>query len=352
MPRSGNPVRTEAPRGGCGIVSRRRGNGRRVWIRTRSGQSLRTDIPRRGSGTVGRRCRRSLRVRGRGGHTGRLRRCRGREVGLGVRGAVLPGRRRRSILARGGRGDGREQRRHTIRLHTVTRSRSTVRPEHRGLAIRLPPVTRSRRTVGPEHRRLGNRVHTRTSPGVARRTRRRNTRTRRTRSLAHRTHTRSGTRAFTRRTRTRIHPRTGAPSRTRNRTRTGTRTGPRRRPFPRSAKLHRSRRRGEPVVDGVPRGRRARVVRGVVVQLAPPVVLVTGRRSPLLAHAPNCPPRRPVGNGASGKSDVSRSSNGVSATYRTPIRHRAAGRSHPPRENRPATTWVTRPRLLARERTA
>lgn len=66
---------------------------------------------------------------------------------------------------------------------------------------------------------------------------------------------------------------------------------------------HRPRRRGEAVVQGV-RGRCGARVVGGVVQLPPPVVLVTatGGRSPLLAHAPNCPPHRPYENGASRKS--------------------------------------------------
>lgn len=63
----------------------------------------------------------------------------------------------------------------------------------------------------------------------------------------------------------------------------------------------RSRRRGEPVVEGVGRGRWSRVLGGVVVQLPPPVVVLTGGRLPLLAHAPNCPLVGPDENGASGK---------------------------------------------------
>ena len=192
-------------------------------------------------------------------------------------------------------------------------------PEQGRLAIRVRPGTsRHRRRTG---RRLpgstrggGTRSGRRLGVGFAARAGPRDTRVHGTRPLVRRRHPR------------RRHPHHTPP-------------------LIRRRQPHGPRRRREPVVDGVTRGRRPRVLRGVVVQLAPPVVLVTGRRSPLLAHAPNCPPRRPVGNGASGKSDVSRSSNGVSATYRTPIRHRAAGRSHPPRENRPATTWVTRPRL-------
>ena len=76
---------------------------------------------------------------------------------------------------------------------------------------------------------------------------------------------------------------------------------------------HRARRRGEPVVQGVPGRCGARVVGGVVVQLPPPVVLVTGGLSPLLAHAPNCPPHGPDENGACGKS-------GGRATRRTACR--------------------------------
>lgn len=72
--------------------------------------------------------------------------------------------------------------------------------------------------------------------------------------------------------------------------------GPRLRPVP-----HRPRRRSEPVVEGIPSRCGARVVGGVVVQLPPPVVLVTGGPSPLLAHARNCPPHEPDENGACGK---------------------------------------------------
>lgn len=75
---------------------------------------------------------------------------------------------------------------------------------------------------------------------------------------------------------------------------------------------HRPRRRGEAIVQGV-RGRCGARVVGGVVQLPPPVVLVTatGGCSPLLAHAPNCPPHRPYENGASRKSSPPRASNCV-----------------------------------------
>ena len=66
--------------------------------------------------------------------------------------------------------------------------------------------------------------------------------------------------------------------------------------------VDRARRRGEPVVQGVARGRGPGVVGGVVVQLPPPVVLVTCGPLPLLAHALDCPPYGPVENGASAKS--------------------------------------------------
>lgn len=71
------------------------------------------------------------------------------------------------------------------------------------------------------------------------------------------------------------------------------------RAFRRARGAHRTRGRGEAVVEGVGSGRRARVLGGVVVQLPPPVVLVTGGPSPLLAHVPDCPPRGPYENGAS-----------------------------------------------------
>ncbi|CAM5370050.1 hypothetical protein SCANM124S_02601 [Streptomyces canus] len=92
----------------------------------------------------------------------------------------------------------------------------------------------------------------------------------------------------------------------------------------------RARRRGEAVVQGV-RGRCGARVVGGVVQLPPPVVLVTatGGCSPLLAHAPNCPPHRPYENGASRKSSP--------APRIELCGERVAGRFHPPRENRPAT---------------
>ncbi|MGX1116934.1 hypothetical protein RKD37_002297 [Streptomyces ambofaciens] len=65
---------------------------------------------------------------------------------------------------------------------------------------------------------------------------------------------------------------------------------------------HRAGRRGEAVVQGIRCGRGAGVVGGVVVQLSPPVVLRisgTGGPSPLLTHAPDCPPTEPDENGAS-----------------------------------------------------
>ncbi|OAH11118.1 hypothetical protein STSP_54950 [Streptomyces jeddahensis] len=49
---------------------------------------------------------------------------------------------------------------------------------------------------------------------------------------------------------------------------------------------HRARCGGEAVLESVGRRGRARVPGGVVVQLPPPVVLVTGAPLPLLAHAP------------------------------------------------------------------
>ncbi len=116
--------------------------------------------------------------------------------------------------------------------------------------------------------------------------------------------------------------------------------GPGCRAGPRDTRAHRTRplvrrrhphcpcRRGEPVVHGVGRDRGPRVLRGLVVQLAPPVVLVTGRRSPLLAHAPNCPPRGPDENGASGKSGARPSSNGVSDDI--PNTHPTQGDTQPP----------------------
>lgn len=51
---------------------------------------------------------------------------------------------------------------------------------------------------------------------------------------------------------------------------------------------HRPGGRREPVVQGIGRGGGPGVVGGVVVQLPPPIVLVTGVALPLLAHAPNC----------------------------------------------------------------
>ncbi len=68
------------------------------------------------------------------------------------------------------------------------------------------------------------------------------------------------------------------------------------------AAAHRSRRGGEAVVQGIGRGRGAGVAGGVVVQLPPPVVVTTGGCSPLLTHAPDCPPTEPYENGASGNS--------------------------------------------------
>lgn len=85
----------------------------------------------------------------------------------------------------------------------------------------------------------------------------------------------------------------------------------------------RARRRGEAVVQGV-RGRCGARVVGGVVQLPPPVVLVTatGGCSPLLAHAPNCPPHGRYENGASRKS---------SPVPRIELCcERVAGRFHPP----------------------
>lgn len=93
------------------------------------------------------------------------------------------------------------------------------------------------------------------------------------------------------------------------------------------------RRRGEAVVEGVGRGRGPRVPRGVVVQLPPPVVLLTGGLLPLLAHAPNCPPRRPDENGASGKT-------GHGVGHRTAIRNRRA--IPPPTGEPPGGAGVTR----------
>ncbi len=98
--------------------------------------------------------------------------------------------------------------------------------------------------------------------------------------------------------------------------------------------------RGESVVQGVRGARGPRVLGGVVVQLPPPVVLVTGGPTPLLAHAPDCPPHGPDENGASGKCATARVSNRESSdVLNGSARHgaaRAAGRFHPPRENRPA----------------
>jgi hypothetical protein len=69
---------------------------------------------------------------------------------------------------------------------------------------------------------------------------------------------------------------------------------------------------------------------------------VTGGLLPLLAHAPDCPPRRPVENGASGKTGQGAARRtACRVNHRTGMRtetceHLTAGRSHPPRENRPA----------------
>jgi hypothetical protein len=84
----------------------------------------------------------------------------------------------------------------------------------------------------------------------------------------------------------------------------------------RSRGADRSGGRGEAVVQGVGGGRGPRVLGGVVVQLPPPVVLVTGGPSPLLAHAPNCPPRGPYENGASGKCFTARVPNSMSSNVR------------------------------------
>lgn len=92
------------------------------------------------------------------------------------------------------------------------------------------------------------------------------------------------------------------------------------------------RRRGEAVVEGVGRRRGPRVPCGVVVQLPPPVVLLTGGLLPLLAHAPNCPPRRPDENGASGKT-------GHGVGRRTAIRNRRA--IPPPTGEPPGGAGVT-----------
>ena len=268
----------------------------------RGGQTVRAEIRRSDGGTVGRRCGNGrLRVRGRELRVGRpLRGCRW-EVGLRVRVARLPGWGGRGLLPWGDGGHGLEQRRLGIgiraRIPRNRRRRRAIarsgRPEQRRLAIHIRPGTsRPRRRTG---RRLpgstrggGTRNSRRLGVGLAARTWPRNTRAHRTRPLARRRHPH----------RTRPLVRRGHPHRTP--------------PLIRRRHPHCPRRRSEPVVDGVARGRRPRVLRGVVVQLAPPVVLVTGRRSPLLAHAPNCPPHRPVGNGASGKSGARPSSNGVS----------------------------------------
>jgi hypothetical protein len=109
----------------------------------------------------------------------------------------------------------------------------------------------------------------------------------------------------------------------------------------------RPRRRREPVVEGIGHGGGPRVLGGVVVQLPPPVVLVTGGLLPLLAHAPDCPPRRPVENGASGKTGqgaarrTARTSEPSNRNphwnARTPDRRAAP----PPTGEPPGGAWVT-----------
>ncbi len=101
---------------------------------------------------------------------------------------------------------------------------------------------------------------------------------------------------------------------------------------------HRPRCRGEPVVQGIGRGRVAGVAGGVVVQPPPPVVVLTGGPSPLLTHAPDCPPTEPYENGASGNSGgpVPRRT-ACRGTCRTRVARWAAERPHPPREDRSAT---------------
>lgn len=116
------------------------------------------------------------------------------------------------------------------------------------------------------------------------------------------------------------------------------------RAFRRARGAHRTRGRGEAVVEGVGCGRRTRVVGGVVVQLPPPVVLVTGGPSPLLTHAPIV---HRAGRMKTGHPQIA-SWLTASDCMPSDVLHttvtkgvKVAGRFHPPRENRPAT-GVTR----------